>query len=153
MSEILRAYAGRVCHIGGSGTGLQLKLVNQLLVSCHVAAAAEATAMIRRLGLPIDAASEVLNAGWAASAMLDRSLARIRDGLLDTSKATIGGLVEPQQLVAQLAAEAGLKLTLMPAASEMFREASALGLGGKDLAALTHLVEQQTQLEVIPPNR
>lgn len=153
MSEILRAYAGRVCHIGGPGTGLQLKLVNQLLVSCHVAAAAEATAMITRLGLPIDAASEVLNAGWGASAMLDRSLARLRDGLPDTSGATIGGLVEPQQLVAHLVAEAGLELTLMPAASEMFREACAIGLGDKDLAALFQLVEQSAQLEVIPPNR
>ena len=55
VSDVLHAYAGRVCHIGGPGTGLQLKLVNQLLVSCHVAAAAEATAMIRRLGLPIEA--------------------------------------------------------------------------------------------------
>jgi 3-hydroxyisobutyrate dehydrogenase/2-hydroxy-3-oxopropionate reductase len=153
VSDILHAYAGRVCHIGGLGTGLQLKLVNQLLVSCHVAAAAEATALIRRLGLPIEAASEVLNAGWAASAMLDRSLSRLRDGLPDTSEATIGGLVEPQQLVAQLIAEAGLTLTLMPAASEMFREASAIGLGDKDLAALVQLVDQPTQLEVIPPNR
>ncbi|MGH2779300.1 MAG: NAD(P)-dependent oxidoreductase [Actinomycetota bacterium] len=153
VSDILNAYAGRVCHIGGSGTGLQLKLVNQLLVSCHVAAAAEATAMIRRLGLPIEAASEVLNAGWAASAMLNRSLSRMRDGLPETSEATIGGLVEPQQLVAQLVAAAGLELSLMPAASEMFQEASANGLGDKDLAVLFRLVEQSAQLEVIPSNR
>lgn len=153
MSDILNAYAGRICHIGGPGTGLQLKLVNQLLVSCHVAAAAEATAMIRRLDLPIDAASEVLNAGWAASAMLNRSLTRLRDELPDRSEATIGGLVEPQQLVAQLVVEAGLKLTLMPAASEMFREASEVGLGGLDLATLFQLVERSAQLEVIPPNR
>jgi 3-hydroxyisobutyrate dehydrogenase-like beta-hydroxyacid dehydrogenase len=153
VSNVLHAYAGRVCHIGGPGTGLQLKLVNQLLVSCHVAAAAEATAMIRRLGLPIEAASEVLNAGWAASEMLTRSLTRLRDGLPETSEATIGGLVEPQQLVAQLVAEAGLELSLMPAASEMFREASTNGLGDKDLAIMFRLVEQSAQLEVIPPNR
>jgi 3-hydroxyisobutyrate dehydrogenase-like beta-hydroxyacid dehydrogenase len=153
MTDVLRAYAGRVCHIGGSGTGLQLKLVNQLLVSCHVAAAAEATALLQRLGLPIEAASEVLNSGWAASAMLNRGLDRVQNGLLDESEATIGGLVEPQQLVAQLVAEAGLTLTIMPAVSEMFREASANGLGHKDLAALVRLVEQSAQLEVIPPNR
>ncbi|MGH2692537.1 MAG: hypothetical protein ACRDHM_08545, partial [Actinomycetota bacterium] len=92
----------------------------------------------------IEAASEVLNSGWAASAMLDRGLSRIRDELLDTSEATIGGLVEPQQLVSQLAEEAGLSLTLMPAASEMFREACAVGLGPKDLAALVRLVERST---------
>ena len=152
VSDVLHAYAGRICHIGGPGKGLQLKLVNQLLVSCHVAAAAEATAMIRRLGIPIEAASEVLNAGWAGSTMLDRSLTRLRDGLPDESEATVGGLVEPQRLVAQLVAEAGLTLTLMPAASEMFRGASANGLGDKDLATLFQLVEQSAQLEVMPPN-
>jgi 3-hydroxyisobutyrate dehydrogenase-like beta-hydroxyacid dehydrogenase len=141
MSHIFRTYARRVCFIGGPGTGLQLKLVNQLLVSCHLAAAAEAAAMIRQLDLPIEAASEVLNAGWAASAMLDRTLSRIRDETLDTSEATIGGLVEPLQLVAQLVTEAGLSLTLMPAASEMFRDANAAGLGDKDVAALVRLVE------------
>ncbi len=144
VSDILHAYAARVSHIGGTGTGLQLKLVNQLLVSCHVAAAAEAAAMIRRLGLPIEAASEVLNSGWGASAMLNRSLSRLRDDLLDTSEATIGGLTEPQELVAQLVAEAGLTLTLMPAASAMFRDACELGLGAQDLAALFRVVEQST---------
>jgi 3-hydroxyisobutyrate dehydrogenase-like beta-hydroxyacid dehydrogenase len=144
MSDILHAYAGRISHIGGPGTGLQLKLVNQLLVTCHVAAASEATAMIRRLGLPIEAASDVLNSGWGASAMLNRNLSRLRDDLLDTSEATIGGLVEPQQLVAQLVAEAGLTLTLMPAASEMFRDAVALGLETQDLAALFRVLEQPT---------
>jgi 3-hydroxyisobutyrate dehydrogenase-like beta-hydroxyacid dehydrogenase len=85
--------------------------------------------------------------------MLNRSLTRLRDELPEESEATIGGLVEPQQLVAELVADAGLALTLMPAASEMFRAASANGLGEKDLAALFHLVEQPAQLEVTPPNR
>src|SRR5579864_5200533 len=41
VSEILQTYAGRLSYVGQSGAGLELKLVNQLLVSCHVAAAAE----------------------------------------------------------------------------------------------------------------
>jgi 3-hydroxyisobutyrate dehydrogenase-like beta-hydroxyacid dehydrogenase len=139
--EILRAYAAMVVHIGPSGTGLQLKLVNQLLVSCHVAAAAEATAMIRRLDLPIEKAAEVLNAGWAASAMLNRGLNRLREDALDKSEATIGGLVEPQELVATLAAEAGLSLTLMPVVSQMFKAACDAGMGSQDLAAMVRLVE------------
>ena len=140
-SDILRAYAGRVVHIGPSGAGLQLKLVNQLLVSCHVAAAAEASAMIRRLDLPIEKAAEVLNAGWAASAMLNRGLTRLREDDLDKSEATIGGLVEPQQLVESLASEAGLSLTLMPVVSQMFRAACDEGMGSQDLAAMVRLVE------------
>ena len=140
-SGVLASYAAVVRRIGGSGSGQQLKLVNQLLVSCHVAAAAEAAALIRRLGIPTDAASEVLNSGWAASAMLERSLGRLRDELLDISEATIGGLVEPQQLVGQLAADKGLSLPLLATASSMFREACAGGMGPMDLAALVRSVE------------
>jgi 3-hydroxyisobutyrate dehydrogenase-like beta-hydroxyacid dehydrogenase len=135
-SGILQSYTARICHIGPSGTGLELKLVNQLLVSCHVAAAAEATAMLQRLRLPLETASEVLNAGWASSAMLERGLSHVRDELLDQSEATIGGLIEPQQLVAQLAAEAGLDLALMPVVTKMFRDACDDGMGTMDLAAL-----------------
>jgi 3-hydroxyisobutyrate dehydrogenase-like beta-hydroxyacid dehydrogenase len=140
-SEVIGAYAARVCYVGPSGAGLELKLVNQLLVSCHVAAAAEAAAMIRRLDLPLDAAAEVLNSGWAESAMLRRGLRRLGDQQLDESEATIGGLVEPQRLLAELAEQAGLSLTLMPIVAEMFQRATVEGLGDSDLAALVRLVE------------
>jgi 3-hydroxyisobutyrate dehydrogenase-like beta-hydroxyacid dehydrogenase len=140
VSEVLSAYAGRVCHVGLSGAGLELKLINQLLVSCHVAAAAEALALLQRLELPLDTAADVLNSGWAASAMLERGLNRVREDGLGESAATLGGLVEPQELVAALAAEAGVGLTVMPAVSELFRAACAGGLASQDLAALVHAV-------------
>lgn len=142
VSDILGCYAARIRHVGDSGAGLELKLVNQLLVSCHVAAAAEAIAILRRLGLPLDVASEVLNAGWASSAMLDRSLARHKDGLPDASEVTIGGLVEPQRLAADLAAGLGLDLNLLPAVAKVFMDASADGLAKKDLAALARMFDK-----------
>src|SRR5258708_12951361 len=92
--------------MGASGSGVQLKLGNQLLVTCHVAAAAEASAMIRRLNLPLAPSAEVLNAGWGASAMLTRSLQRLQDGELGVSEATIGGLIEPQRPFRDLAQQA-----------------------------------------------
>jgi len=140
VAGIMSAYASRVVHVGPAGAGLQLKLINQLLVSCHVAAAAEAAAMLQRLNLPLGPASDALNAGWAASAMLQRGLSRLRDQALGPSNVTIGGLVEPQRLVEQLAAEAGLSLTLMPVVSRMFQDACAEGMGGLDLAAMVGFV-------------
>jgi len=140
-TPVISCYAGRVRHAGGSGAGLQLKLVNQLLVSVHVAAAAEGSALLRRLGLPLDVAVDVLTSGWAASPMLERSLQRIRSGELDESDATIGGLLVPQQLVTDLADDAGLALSVLPAAMRLFRAACADGLAGHDLAALVTTVE------------
>lgn len=143
VSDVLGTYAARIRHVGDSGAGLELKLVNQLLVSCHVSAAAEAIAILRRLGLPLDVASEVLNAGWAASAMLDRSLTRHIDELSDESAVTIGGLVEPQRLAGQLAAGLGLDLSVLPVVAKLFVDASANGMAKKDLAALVRMFEAE----------
>ena len=141
MRDVFEAYAGRVRHIGPSGSGLQLKLVNQLLVTCHVAAAAEASAMIRRLNLSLAASAEVLNAGWGASAMLARGLQRLQAGDLGVSEATIGGLIEPQRLLRDLAQEAGVPLPTTSAAARMFREACDSGNGSLDLAAMVLVAE------------
>jgi 3-hydroxyisobutyrate dehydrogenase-like beta-hydroxyacid dehydrogenase len=142
-SPILASYAGRICHVGGSGAGLELKLVNQLLVSCHVAAAAEATALLKTLGLPVDVAADVLSAGWAASAMLERALARYTDDPAIASPASIGGLLEPQLLAEQLAADSGVHLTLFPAAMALFRGAVDAGGGHSDVAALYTAVHHE----------
>ena len=143
VSDVLGSYAARIRYIGDSGAGLELKLVNQLLVSCHVVAAAEAIAILRQLRLPLDVASEVLNAGWAASAMLDRSLTRHRNELSEESDVTIGGLVEPQRLAAQLAAGLGLDLTLLPTVAKLFADASMNGMAKKDLAALVRMFQNE----------
>jgi 3-hydroxyisobutyrate dehydrogenase-like beta-hydroxyacid dehydrogenase len=136
MADVFGAYAGRVLHIGASGSGLQLKLVNQLLVTCHVAAAAEASAMIQRLDLPLAASAQVLNAGWGASAMLARTLRRLQSGDLGVSEATIGGLIEPQRLLRDLAQEAGVTLSTAAAAAQMFTDACEAGNESADLAAM-----------------
>ena len=139
-ASVMGHYATKVRHVGPPGAGLKLKLVNQILVSCHVAAAAEATALLRRLDLPLDTAGEILNSGWAASTMLARTLEKIREDRLDASDATIGGLVEPQTLAQALAEQAGLSLSVFPAAAQLFAAACAEGQGMHDLAALAAAV-------------
>jgi 3-hydroxyisobutyrate dehydrogenase-like beta-hydroxyacid dehydrogenase len=140
-TPVIEQYATTIRHVGLSGAGLKLKLINQILVSCHVAAAAEATALIGRLDLPLDVAAEILTSGWASSTMLERSLERVRLNQLDESEATIGGLAEPQALAQALARDAGVSLTVFGAAAELFRTACARGQGRHDLAALAAAVD------------
>jgi 3-hydroxyisobutyrate dehydrogenase-like beta-hydroxyacid dehydrogenase len=152
VAPVLARYADRIHLVGGSGAGLELKLVNQMLVSCHVAAAAEAAAVLRRRGLPLDIAREVLGSGWAASTMLERTLTRLLDDDTVGTGATIGGLLEPQRLARELAeagvstgagveagdegGRGGLPLVLLPQVITLFEHARDLGLGDRDLAAL-----------------
>ncbi len=136
LRPLLAAYACDVVHAGASGAGLELKLVNQLLVGCHVAAAAEAAALLRALRIEPAAALRVLTAGWAASAMLERCLPRALRGDHAGDGAPIGGMVEIQRLVAALAADAGAPLRLVPTVRALFEDAVAAGLGDHDLSGL-----------------
>lgn len=139
-AAVLSGYASRIRHVGGQGAGLELKLVNQMLVSCHVAAAAEAVALLQRREVDLEVAREVLGSGWAASTMLERTLTRLTRAPHEPSGATLAGLLEPQRLAAELAAQAGMPLALLPAAQALFVRARDLGLGGHDLSGLAAAV-------------
>jgi 3-hydroxyisobutyrate dehydrogenase-like beta-hydroxyacid dehydrogenase len=132
----LSTFAGRVLRVGPVGTGLTLKLINQLLVTCHVAAAAEAEELLNRLDIPVDHASAVLSASWGDSAMLRRLLTERSKAQRGPSEATIGGLREPQRLLAELGAAHGLDLPITTASVRLFERACAQGRGSDDLVDL-----------------
>jgi 3-hydroxyisobutyrate dehydrogenase-like beta-hydroxyacid dehydrogenase len=136
---VLDAYSHDVVHVGESGAGLQLKLVNQHLVTCHVAAAAEAAALVLRAGIPPETAERVLTSGWGASAMLARCLPRALGRVPETDGAGIGGLLAVQELVAALASGAGLQLDVLDASHRLLGAGVARGLAERDLAALAEL--------------
>ncbi len=134
--DVVQAYSSRVVHVGPAGTGLELKLVNQLLVSCHAAAAAEAAELLRRMGMPLDVAGAVLNASWADSAMLSRMFDRRLADENTPSEATVEGLAAPQRLVRELLAEHDFVPTVSNAALDAFAAARARGRGHQDLTEL-----------------
>jgi 3-hydroxyisobutyrate dehydrogenase-like beta-hydroxyacid dehydrogenase len=138
-------------RVGDAGSGLELKLVNQLLVAVHVVAAAEAASLIERLELPQELAAHVLTSGWGTSAMLDRSLPRIARRDFESTGAPIGGLVEVLRLVASVCEETELDLALFPEARNVFSRAAAAGFGSLDMAALVNVFDPvATAPEVAP---
>jgi 3-hydroxyisobutyrate dehydrogenase-like beta-hydroxyacid dehydrogenase len=151
VEQLLRAHSREVVRVGDAGSGLELKLVNQLLVAVHVVAAAEAAALIERLELPQELAAHVLTSGWGTSAMLDRSLPRIARRDFDSTGAPIGGLVEVLRLVASVCEETDLDLALFPEARNVFSRAAAAGFGSLDMAALVNVFDPvATAPEVAP---
>lgn len=145
VEPLLRAFAGQVTRVGGSGTGLELKLVNQLLTSAHMAIAAEAVALLKRLGIPLSVAAEVLDKGWAQSAMFRRSTNLVEAGIGQTG-ATVAGMLEVLDLVTDLRAEQGLRTAVFDAARASFETSLGAGLGNADPAALFLAVLEEGRL-------
>ncbi|QXE33770.1 NAD(P)-dependent oxidoreductase [Streptomyces sp. GMY02] len=143
VRPLLAAYCREIIHVGAAGTGLELKLVNQLLVSVHVAAAAEAAALVDRLGLPARLAKNVLMSGWAASAMLDYCLPAALTPSTAPTGATIGGLSAVQDAVAELSSTVDLPLRVFPAARRVFTTLTDAGAGSGDIAQLARAYDRE----------
>jgi 3-hydroxyisobutyrate dehydrogenase-like beta-hydroxyacid dehydrogenase len=142
VRTVLATLSGTLSHVGGPSAGLELKLVNQLLVSSHMAVAGEAVALLRRVGLDLALADVVLNKGWAQSAMLARTLELVRAGRVDGTGATVQGMTEVLDLVAELLVENEVTARVFDAGRTRFSDAARDGLGEADPAALYQVSEE-----------
>jgi 3-hydroxyisobutyrate dehydrogenase-like beta-hydroxyacid dehydrogenase len=141
---ILDELAGAPIHVGGPAAGLELKLVNQLLASCHMAIAGEAVALLRQIGLNLDTAGALLGRGWAQSAMLARTIGLIKEGRTDGTGVTIQGMSEVLELVADLLADHGLSASVFEAGRRKFLNAGRDGLGDADPAGLYQMSRENS---------
>ncbi|NLS09245.1 NAD(P)-dependent oxidoreductase [Nesterenkonia sp. MY13] len=143
LREVAATYASTVEWLGSAGSGLRLKLINQMLVSTHVAVAAEAAQLIQALGIDHAAATRALSNGWAQSTMLERCLPiAFTEDLSQDSNAPIGGLKEAQRLLIRSSDATGVKLDVFRQAAAQFTEARDRGWSPRDLAALATLSDQ-----------
>jgi 3-hydroxyisobutyrate dehydrogenase len=64
---ILEAFAAKIVHVGGVGTGHALKAINNALLAVNIQAAGEGLAALVKLGVPAGRALEVINASSGRS--------------------------------------------------------------------------------------
>ena len=132
---VFEVFGERIYHAGPSGAGCTIKLVNQLLVSIHAVATAEAFALATRAGADPSLTFEVVRNAWGNSRIFERAfplmLARNDDG-----GANISIVLKDITVILDLAREIGLPLGLGAAAGAALTAARDQGLGGRDIAAL-----------------
>lgn len=114
------------------GDGQSVKVVNQHLCSIHLAAAGEALALARRLGLDPAAVLPLVEQGAAGSWMLSDRGPRMLAGTDVEVTSTIDIFVKDSGLVAAAGASCGAALPLLAVANERFRRAAEAGLGLRD---------------------
>ncbi len=135
----LEAVAARVFDLGTQiGAGSQVKLVNQLLAGVHIAAAAEAMAYGISGGCDPKALFEVITASAGNSFMFENRVPHIlEDDYAPRSAVDI--FVKDLGLVHNSALARKFPLPLAAQALTMFTQASAMGLGREDDAAVVKI--------------
>jgi len=135
VEPALRRLASTLTVVGDRpGDGQIVKTVNQLLAGVHIAAAAEALALSRELGLDPAAMVPVLSSGAAASFMLGDRGPRMAEAYADGAevRSRLDIFVKDLGIVADLARTAGVATPVASAAEQLFRLADRSGLGARD---------------------
>jgi 3-hydroxyisobutyrate dehydrogenase len=125
------------------GDGQAFKTVNQLLCGIHIAAAAEALALARSLGLDPQATLETLAAGAAGSFMLSNRGPRMLQAYDDEPPEVLSRLdifVKDMGIVTGTAKPLGVPTPLAAAAEQLYLFGAAAGLGSSDDSAIIRAI-------------
>lgn len=132
---VFEAMLPRAVHVGAPGQAMVLKLVANLLVAVHSAAAAEALSMVERAGLDLPQALELLASSAATSRMLE-----VRGPLIAKrdfpAQMKLELFMKDLRLIQEAAGALGAPVPLTETAARLYAAAQAAGHGGEDLAVV-----------------
>jgi 3-hydroxyisobutyrate dehydrogenase len=135
IRPVLAAMGKSIVHLGPTGSGALLKLINNFVCGVQVAALAEAISMIERSGLDRAPALEILTGGAPGSPLVKTIATR-----MTTPDFTPNFLLRLMTKDLDYAVEEGgkLSLNLATAASALgiFKQAMASGHGDQDMSAV-----------------
>ncbi|MBQ1080670.1 NAD(P)-dependent oxidoreductase [Nocardiopsis sp. B62] len=141
---VLRRLASTLSVIGDRpGDGQAFKTVNQLLCGVHIAAAAEALALARSLGLDPETTLETLGAGAAGSFMLGNRGPRMLQAYEEEGAEVLSRLdifVKDMGIVTSAGRSAGLATPLAATAEQLYLLGQGQGLGSADDSAVIRVV-------------
>ena len=139
---ILEAIVSRTVHIGRPGQAMALKLIANLLVGVHSAAAAEALDMARRAGLDLPLALDVLSQSAATSRMLEvRGPMMVRGEFPAQMKLDL--FMKDLHLIQEAAAAVGAAVPLTDISERLYAAAMEAGHASEDLAVVVRSLSQR----------
>jgi 3-hydroxyisobutyrate dehydrogenase-like beta-hydroxyacid dehydrogenase len=148
---VFQAVGEKITHVGPSGAGSTIKLINQMLVGINLAAVAEAFVTAKLAGVDPQVLFDILSTSAGSSAAMQRA---VPDFFLKRNfdpGFAVRLLCKDLDLALQLGKDLHTPLPVTAVARQMYEEAWALGLEEKDITAVVlprerlHGVEVRTE--------
>ncbi len=137
----LAAMSSSIAHLGPSGSGATMKLINNFLCGVQVASLAEAMAMAERSGLDARQAAAVLGAGSPGSPLVKIVAQRMLDRAYEPNF-FVPLMAKDLAYARQAFGRAGIELKSADVAREAFLAAERAGFGEKDIASIVELLRR-----------
>jgi 3-hydroxyisobutyrate dehydrogenase len=144
---VLEALGSTIHHVGPLGSGLIVKLVNNVMSVCNVVVAAEAMVLGVKAGIEPQALFDMLSTSGGRSFHFQKRFPNVLAGdfapyfSIALSRKDLG-------LALDMAAQLGVPMPAAGAVKQVYEEARASGLAGQDMAAVTRLYEAWAGVEV-----
>ncbi|MGV2103126.1 L-threonate dehydrogenase [Rhizobium sp. 21-4511-3d] len=144
----LNAIAQKVYRLGEEpGIGSSFKIVNQLLAGVHIAAACEAVAFAKALGLDIAKVYDVITASAGNSWMFENRVPHIIAGDY-TPHSSVNIFTKDLGIVSDLGRSLNFPLPVASTALQMFIMTAASGMGHDDDSSVARLLANIAGLEL-----
>jgi len=146
VEPVLDAISGPWVYTGDFGTGASFKYVANMLMATHMAAAAEAMVLARRLGLDLELVQSTLDNSIGASAIWKQRGPVMRARQWTPAPGPIGTLHDILGQIDEAARGAALNTPVFGATKALFDQAMARGWANLDIAAVHDLLAGQDSL-------
>jgi 3-hydroxyisobutyrate dehydrogenase len=150
VRDVLAPMCRGMLHLGQTGSGAVMKLVNNFLCGVQAASLAEAMAMIERSGLDRAQALEMLSNGAPGSPLLRTLSARMAAQDYKTNFA-VDLMAKDLAYAIEEARRHGITPETAAAALSEFRRASAEGHGGNDMSSVIEPLRRAARPTAVAP--
>lgn len=136
----LDAIGRQIVHLGQTGAGATWKLIHNMMLAVHVAAAAEAMALAAKAGFdPAQTAGLIAN-GPAGSGIVQMKMPRLKERRFDEADFALRHMLKDSRYALALGEKLAMRLDLVRAASAVYERADERGFGDLDFSGVFNAV-------------
>jgi 3-hydroxyisobutyrate dehydrogenase len=138
---ILGAYAARIVHVGGDGTGQLTKMVNQIAIAGVLQGLSEAIHFAKASGLDTDKVFEAVSGGAAQSWQMVNRWPTMVEGKFDFGFA-VDWMRKDLGLALEEARTNGASIPLAALVDQFYADVQAMGGGRHDTSSLIRRLDR-----------
>jgi 3-hydroxyisobutyrate dehydrogenase len=132
---VLEKISTQIMHLGPTGAGATLKLINNMMGAVHIAAVSEGIALAERAGLDMQQVASLILNGPSGSPIVKLKLDRMMSRNYDNADFSLRWMQKDAGYAMELAKDFNLPLKTVTAAHEVLQMARDKGLDDADFAA------------------
>lgn len=133
---VLQSISRFIAHLGPTGSGALMKLINNMLGAVQAASLAEGLVIAERAGMNVGQVAELLTNGAPGSGMVKSKIGQMVSGDYADVNFALRLICKDVTYALRAADEYGVTTPTAASAREMYKLADGLGFGGSDVAAV-----------------